>query len=93
MMSWVKKPLLGREGANILWHQPGKEIQTEGDYGEEGFVFQQMAPAKPIDDRWAVIGSWVIGHEEGNAAGGMGIRESDTPITGNTSQFVPHLFD
>jgi len=39
-----------------------------------------------------VIGSWVIGHEEGNAAAGMGIRESDTPITGNTSRFVPHLF-
>jgi hypothetical protein len=34
----------------------------------------------------------VIGHEEGNAAAGMGIRESDTPITGNTSRFVPHLF-
>ena len=42
---------------------------------------------------YPVIGSWVIGHEEGNAAAGMGVRESDTPITGNTSRFVPHLFD
>ena len=40
-----------------------------------------------------VIGSWLIGHEEGNVAGGMGIRESDTPITTNTSLFIPHLFD
>jgi glutathionylspermidine synthase len=40
-----------------------------------------------------VIGSWVIGHEEGNAAWGMGIRESAMPITTNASQFVPHLFD
>ncbi len=40
-----------------------------------------------------VLGSWVIGHEEGNAAGGMGMRESDTPVIGNLSQFVPHLFD
>jgi glutathionylspermidine synthase len=39
-----------------------------------------------------VVGCWVIGHEEGNAAGGMGIRESDSPITANLSQFVPHLF-
>ena len=46
-----------------------------------------------FNGRYPVIGSWVIGHEEGNAAGGMGIRESDTPITGNTSRFVPHLFD
>ena len=93
MMSWVKKPLLGREGANILMHQPGKDIETEGDYGEEGFIFQQMAPLRPLDDRYAVIGSWLVGHEEGNVAGGMGIRESDSPITTNTSQFVPHLFD
>ena len=93
MMSWVKKPLLGREGANILMHQPGKDIETDGDYGEEGFIFQQMAAQRPIDGKYCVIGSWVIGHEEGNAAGGMGIREADSPIITNTSQFVPHLFD
>jgi len=40
-----------------------------------------------------VLGSWVIEQEEGNAAGGMGIRESEMPITGNLSRFVPHLFD
>ncbi|HXA53004.1 MAG TPA: glutathionylspermidine synthase family protein [Candidatus Acidoferrum sp.] len=93
MMSWVKKPLLGREGANILMHQPGQDIETDGDYGEEGFIFQQMATMKPMDDRYHVIGSWLVGHEEGNVAAGMGIRESDSPIIANTSQFVPHLFD
>jgi len=93
MMSWVKKPLLGREGANILLHQPGQDVETAGDYGAEGFIFQQMAPLKAFDGRYPVIGSWLIGHEEGNAAGGMGIRESDSPVTTNTSQFVPHLFE
>jgi len=34
MMAWAKKPLLGREGANILLHQPGKDIETPGDYGD-----------------------------------------------------------
>ena len=93
MMSWVKKPLLGREGANITLHQPGApEIQTEGEYGEEGFIYQELAPPAVFDGAHAVIGSWVVGHEEGNAAAGMGIRESDSPITGNTSRFVPHLF-
>jgi glutathionylspermidine synthase len=92
MMSWVKKPLLGREGANILMHQPGQDLETGGDYGQEGFVFQQMAGLKCFDGAYPVIGSWLIGHEEGNAAGGMGIRESDSPITTNTSRFVPHLF-
>jgi glutathionylspermidine synthase len=92
MMSWVKKPILGREGANITLHQPGNDIETGGDYGEEGFVYQQLAPLKQFDGMYPVIGSWLIGHEEGNVSGGMGIRESDTPITGNTSRFVPHLF-
>jgi glutathionylspermidine synthase len=92
MMSWVKKPLLGREGANITLHSPGRDLETGGDYGEEGFVWQELAPIQPFDGMYPVLGSWVIGHEEGNAAGGMGIRESDTPITGNTSRFVPHLF-
>ena len=92
MMSWVRKPLLGREGANITLHQPGNEIRTEGDYGEEGFIYQELAPPAMFDGLHAVLGSWVIGHEEGNAAAGMGIRESDTPIIGNISRFVPHLF-
>jgi glutathionylspermidine synthase len=92
MMSWVKKPLLGREGANITLHQPGSEIQTDGDYGEEGFIYQELAPPAVFDGMHAVLGCWVVGHEEGNAAAGMGIRESDTPIIGNTSRFVPHLF-
>ncbi|RYG28768.1 hypothetical protein EON81_27950, partial [bacterium] len=35
-----------------------------------------------------VIGSWVVGGE----ARGIGIRESKSLITDNTSQFVPHLF-
>jgi len=93
MMSWVKKPLLGREGANITLHQPGKDVETPGGYGAEGFIYQDCAPLQSFDGKYPVIGSWIIGHEEGNAAGGMGIREADTPITTNTSQFVPHLFD
>ena len=94
MMSWVKKPLLGREGANITLHQPGQDdVETPGDYGAEGFIYQDCARLQTFDGKYPVIGSWIIGHEEGNAAAGMGIREADTPITTNTSQFVPHLFD
>jgi glutathionylspermidine synthase len=93
LMSWIRKPLLGREGCNITLHRPGQEIQTEGDYGEEGFIYQDLAPLKEFDGAYPVIGSWVIGHEEGNVAGGMGIRESDSPVTTNTSRFVPHVFD
>jgi glutathionylspermidine synthase len=93
MMSWVKKPLLGREGANITLHQFGSDIVTEGDYGEDGFIYQEFAGLKSFDKQYPIIGSWVIGHEPGNTAAGMGIRESEGPITTNTSRFVPHLFE
>ena len=93
MLSWVRKPLLGREGANITLHQPGQDVQTGGSYGAEGSIYQDAAPLKSFDGMYPVIGSWVIGHEEGHAAGGMGIRESGMPIPTNASQFVPHLFD
>jgi glutathionylspermidine synthase len=91
--AWVRKPLLGREGANVTLHQPGRDFETTGEYGEEGFVYQDLAPLKSFDGKYPVIGSWVIGHREGDVAAGIGIRESDIPITTNLSQFVPHLFD
>jgi glutathionylspermidine synthase len=34
------------------------------------------------------IGAWIIG----DAAAGIGIREDASPITRNTSRFVPHYF-
>jgi glutathionylspermidine synthase len=93
LTSWVRKPLLGREGANISMHRPGSDLQTDGEYGSEGFVYQNLAQIESFDGKYPVVGSWVIGHEPGNAAAGIGIRESDTPITTNFSPFVPHLFD
>jgi glutathionylspermidine synthase len=92
MQSCVRKPLLSREGANVKLHRAGVDIETEGDYGEEGYVYQKLAPLRDFGGWYPVLGSWTIGHEEGNAAGGMGIRESREMITTNTSQFVPHLF-
>src|ERR1700728_4106353 len=38
--AWVRKPLLGREGANITLHRPGGDFETPGEYGAEGFVYQ-----------------------------------------------------
>jgi glutathionylspermidine synthase len=91
--AWVRKPLLGREGANISLHRPGHVFETPGEYGEEGFIYQDLAPLKSFDGKYSVIGSWVIGHQERDSAAGIGIRESDTPVTTNLSQFVPHLFN
>ena len=56
--AWVRKPLLGREGANVTLHRPDGDLETPGEYGEEGFVYQQLAPLKSFDGKYPVIGSW-----------------------------------
>ena len=88
MFEWVRKPLYSREGANVTVHTMQDHIEGSGAYGAEGFVFQQLAPIKTFGETRPVLGSWIIGQE----AGGMGIRESDGWVTGNTSRFVPHWF-
>jgi glutathionylspermidine synthase len=89
MIEYVKKPLLGREGANITLKTGGDERSTPGPYGDGQYVYQAVAPIPQIKSRYPVIGAWVI---DGEAAG-MGIRESDSMITDNLSRFVPHRFE
>ena len=86
--AYVRKPLLSREGANVTLVSPSTTTATDGDYGEEGFVYQALAPIPECAGNRPVIGSWVI---DGEPAG-IGIRESTTPVTTNASRFVPHLF-
>jgi glutathionylspermidine synthase len=86
---YVKKPLLAREGGNVAIVEFGDTVaSTDGDYGEEGYVYQELAP---LADHYAVIGSWIV---DGEAAG-IGIREPKPGdrITTNMGRFVPHLFE
>jgi glutathionylspermidine synthase len=85
---YVKKPKLAREGANITWVDGGLRQSTEGSYGDEGFVYQALAPLPRFGIDYALIGSWIV---NGQPAG-IGIREDATPITCNTSRFIPHYF-
>ena len=88
MADYVKKPILSREGANIqLVKHYGTLEKTEGLYGAEGFIYQQLFTLPDFNDNYPVIGSWVIGGEPA----GIGIREGKELITDNTSRFVPHL--
>lgn len=90
--NFVKKPLLSREGENISIYADGNVIHTEGEYGQEGFIYQAYAPQPKFDDgitpAYTSIGSWVVGDE----AAGIGIREDETLITKDTSRFIPHYF-
>ena len=83
---FVRKPVHAREGANIrVVRNGGVVADTDGPY-EGPFVYQQLAPVKPFDDRYPVVGSWVVN----GWACGVGIREDDRIVTQNTSRFVPH---
>lgn len=86
--TYVRKPILGREGANVTIMREGIGTTTPGGYGEEGHIYQALQPLPTFDGNHVVIGSWVIG---GRAAG-LGIREDTNPVTGNLSRFVPHWF-
>ncbi len=87
--NFVKKPTLGREGANITVSASGREVSTDGDYADGGFIYQALMLPPSIGGFFPVIGSWIVRDE----AAGIGIRESDLPVTRNTSRFVPHFFE
>jgi glutathionylspermidine synthase len=90
MTNYVKKPLLSREGANVSIIKENNLIEeTKGEYGEEGYVFQEYMNLENEFGFTALIGSWIIGGE----ASGIGIRESKSKITDNTSRFVPHYIE
>jgi len=85
---FVRKPIYSREGANVSISAGGRTLEAPGDYGEEGFVWQAYHELPRFDDSYTVIGSWIVGDEPA----GIGIREDATPITRNSSRFVPHYF-
>ena len=88
LLNYVKKPILSREGANIEIVQNNSTVQkTEGQYGKEGYIYQELFALPEFDGNYPVIGSWVIGQEPA----GMGIREAKSLVTDNVSRFVPHV--
>ena len=85
--SYVRKPLLSREGANIAIVRHGTIVsEQQGPYGADGFIRQALAPLPNFSGQYPVLGSWLVDH----VPCGLSIREDATPITGNTSRFLPH---
>lgn len=89
LKSFVRKPLLGREGAGIAVVRDGSCVEgTLDGNAAPGYVWQALAPMAEAAGKTAVFGSWLVDGEPC----GMGVRESRGSITNNTSCFVPHLF-
>jgi glutathionylspermidine synthase len=82
------KPKLAREGANVTLVDGTQIEQSDGPYDAQDCVFQALAPLARFGDDYVSIGSWIV---NGKPAG-IGLREDASPITRNTSRFVPHYF-
>jgi glutathionylspermidine synthase len=87
--NYVRKPLLAREGANVTLVKDGRTlVETPGDYGHEGYVYQDLYGLPDFDGNRPVLGSWIV---DGEPAG-LGVREGGL-VTGNQGRFVPHVFE
>ena len=90
--SFVRKPLLGREGNGVTVVRKGQvvagdKIDPATLEGNDGYVYQELYELPYLGGCRPVIGSWIVD----GAPAGIGIREDDL-ITGNTARFVPHYF-
>lgn len=85
---YVCKPLYSREGENVTIHASGTTRHSLGSYGAEGYVYQAHAPLPHLGGGYVVMGSWIVGEK----SAGVCFREDATPITRNTSRFLPHYF-
>ncbi|WFE22058.1 glutathionylspermidine synthase family protein [Solwaraspora sp. WMMD937] len=86
MPEYVAKPLLGREGAAVRIVTAGGEIENPGDYGAEGWCYQEFRALPAFDGNHLVLGSWVVAGE----SAGAGLRESSGLITDGYARFLPH---
>lgn len=85
----ILKPLLGREGANMIIAGDGASVATEGPYGHMATVAQALSPLPSFEGWHPVVGLWTVGREPR----GIGLREDRHLVTGRGARFVPHYID
>jgi glutathionylspermidine synthase len=88
LQRYVRKPLLGREGANVSIVDGSRSFDTPGAFADGPWLYQGIGPTPCVDGNWVVLGSWLVDGEPC----GMGVREGRTPVIRNADRFVPHLF-
>jgi glutathionylspermidine synthase len=84
---YARKPIFGREGANVELVGANSNASAAGPYGAEGYIVQALAPLPEFAGNYPVLGSWIVAGQ----ACGLGIREDTSPITTNASRFLPHI--
>ena len=87
--SYIVKPILAREGANIALMRDGVVVEkTPGTYGSPARVYQQAMDMPTFDGNTVVVCSWMVGEEPA----GMILREAQARIVTDNSRVIPHYF-
>lgn len=95
LTEWVRKPIFGREGDGIEIRARDVHVRSPQPHPSPMDVWQGYVPLRnfPGADgapNHPVVGSWVVGDD---GAAGIGIRESDGPLTDYWCRFVPNIID
>ena len=86
--SYVRKPLLSRQGANIeIIHDGGVKIRSDGPYDGEAHIVQAFHPLPEFAGNYPLVGCWLVASQ----AAGLCIREDRTLITSKDARFIPHI--
>jgi glutathionylspermidine synthase len=85
--TYVRKPLLSRQGANIEIVQDGKtQSRSDGPYDGEDHIVQGFHPLPDYDGQFPLVGCWLVASK----AVGLCIREDRTLVTSKDARFIPH---
>ncbi len=86
--SFVKKPLLSREGWNIEVVVKGqRQSAKDGKYGGEGHIVQAFQPLPDFGGVYPMCGVWLVASQPA----GMCIREDRGLVTTDDARFIPHV--
>jgi glutathionylspermidine synthase len=86
--SYVRKPLLSRQGANIEIVQNNSTLlQTDGPYADKPQIIQGFEPLPDFEGKYPLIGCWMVASK----AVGLCIREDDNLVTSKDAKFIPHV--
>lgn len=85
---YVSKPVIGRFSQNITFHQDGDTTTTEGVYGEERLIYQELIePTTTPDGKRFIFCPWLMLDE----VSGFSFRRFDGIVNDEKQEyFIPH---
>ena len=86
--TYVRKPLVSRQGANIEIIRDGKTLfHSDGPYGEDAHIVQGFHALPEYDGNYPLVGCWLVASK----AVGLCIREDRNLVTSKDARFIPHV--